>query len=462
MTPAAGGPVVFFPEPGAWGPTNNCVAIAEQLRARGHRVVFLVDPSFEGLLEAQGFEERVVAMAPPSEGGGGGRGGGSDGGVDDDPWSEFIATTAPEFKKPTIEQQATVTRPIWEALVAGVRYAHDRLCEIWDELRPGVIVTDNVTGYPAVELAGCPWVRFVSANPLEIRDPDLPPPLSGLPTHDRSEWQAFREEYRLVHQDLFAAHNELRRSVGVAPCPTDEFSSPSPWLNLYLFPAVADYVRTRPLDHTWHRISSTVRSAGEDYSVEERLPGEGPVVYLSLGSLGCMDVDLMQRLIDALDASGYRAVVSTGPRGDELSLGERMVGGRFLPQPQILPQCDLLITHGGNNTVCEGFHFGLPMIGLPLFWDQYDNAQRLQETGFGRRLATYAWEPDELLGALRDLLGDEALRARLRTTSAEVQADGGAKKAAALIERLVAGRGSSHEVETAKRSWEGDRQAADS
>ena len=74
----------------------------------------------------------------------------------------------------------------------------------------------------------------------------------------------------------------------------------------------------------------------------------------------------MQRLIDAMAATEHRTIVSMGPLKDQMTLGPNMYGDQFLPQPSILPQCDLLITHGGNNTVCEGFHFGLPMIGLPL------------------------------------------------------------------------------------------------
>jgi len=419
--------IAFFPEPGAWGPTNNCVAIANVLAERGHRIVFVVDESFEGELVKRGFEERMMRMAPPEE----------NADPTADPWAEFIRVTAPEFRKPTIEQIETVTKPIWEALVAGEQYSHGRIMEIWDDIRPDVVCTDNVTGYPSVELAGAPWVRFVSANPLEMRDADLPPVLSGLPIDDRNQWQAFKDEYHRQHEALLTEHNDFRASVGVAPCPIDEFNTNTPWCNLYLFPEAANYPRSIPLDPTWHRLNSTVRTTEEPFDVDAMVPGAGKVVYLSLGSLGCMDVGLMQRLIDAMATTEHRTIVSMGPLKDQMSLGPNMYGDQFLPQPSILPQCDLLITHGGNNTVCEGFHFGLPMIGLPLFWDQYDNAQRLRETGFGERLATYDWTTEELVASVNRLLGDVSLHATMARNAEVIRADPGRVKGADLIERVA-------------------------
>ena len=118
--------IAVFPEPGAWGPTNNLVAITEPLRDRGHRIVFVVEESFAGELERRGFEEALMRMAPaPEQPEAVGEG-----------WAEFIRTSAPEFRKPTIEQLETVTVPIWGELADGARYAHERMLAIWDEVRP--------------------------------------------------------------------------------------------------------------------------------------------------------------------------------------------------------------------------------------------------------------------------------------------------------------------------------------
>src|SRR5262249_61032241 len=107
----------------------------------------------------------------------------------------------------------------------------------------------------------------------------------------------------------------------------------------------------------------------------------------------------------------------------------------FPPQPAVLPLVALVIPHGGNNTVTECFHHGRPMIVLPLFWDQYDNAQRVDELGFGVRLATYEFDDDELTGAIDRLLADEALHERMAGIAARLQASPGTVRAADLIER---------------------------
>jgi MGT family glycosyltransferase len=205
-------------------------------------------------------------------------------------------------------------------------------------------------------------------------------------------------------------------------------------LNLYLYPAEADYPRSRPLGQRWHRLDSCVREAAP----WEPPPGAGKLVYLSLGSLGSGDVELMTRLIGLLSDTEHRVVVSMGPQHKQLGLGENMVGAEFLPQPSVLPQVDLVVTHGGNNTVTECFHFGKPMVVLPLFWDQYDNAQRVDELGFGVRLAPYEIDGTQFNAAIERLLGDQALGARMGLISERLQASPGTVRAADLVESLLA------------------------
>jgi UDP:flavonoid glycosyltransferase YjiC (YdhE family) len=114
-----------------------------------------------------------------------------------------------------------------------------------------------------------------------------------------------------------------------------------------------------------------------------------------------------------------------------------MWGEQFVPQTAIVPQCDVMITHGGNNTVGEAFTFGVPTIVLPLFWDQYDNAQRIDECGYGIRLSTYEFTDDELHSAIERLADDHDLAARLAAASIRLQASPGRVLAADLIESIT-------------------------
>jgi MGT family glycosyltransferase len=425
--------VVFFPE-GAFGPTNNCVGIGQVLRARGHRVVFIVEESFAGTLEAKGFEERLIRLGPKPE-------------TEEVPgqfWIDYIRDTAPVFRLPTIEQLGEFIAPTWRALVDGAMFVDLRLAEIIDELAPDVVVEDNVVGFPAIAASGRPWVRIVSCNPSEIKDPAVPPFSSGYATDDRSAWQAFLDEVERTHRDLWMEFDTFSREHGdpgltYGPLGPD-FISESRWLNLFLYPEEADYARRLPLGPTWRRLRSSVRTvtAGETWDIPDHIrSGRGALLYLSLGSLGSADVALMQHLLDVLATTDHRVIVSMGPLADQLRVHDNQAGAGFLPQPAILPNVDLVITHGGNNTVTEALHHGKPMVVLPLFWDQVDNAQRVQEAAFGRRLPAYEFEPGELTGAIDDLLADDAMRRRLASVSARSKADPGTIRAADLIERVA-------------------------
>jgi MGT family glycosyltransferase len=288
--------------------------------------------------------------------------------------------------------------------------------------------------FPALPASGRPWVRIVSCNPAELKDPDLPPTFSGYPASDRSDWPGYWDEYRRALSELHEDFDAFCRDRGAPPLPELELVHTSPWLNLWIYPSEVDYARAAPPAGTWHNLQASVRSTDEPWSVPV---GDGPVVYLSLGSLASGDVELMQGLIDSLADAPWRVIVSKGPQHEELTLADNMVGEEFLPQTSILPQVDAVITHGGNNTVTECLYFGKPMVVLPVFWDQYDNAQRMAETGLGIRLDTYGHDPAELPAAVERLLGDAALRSRLAAISQRLQASPGTERAADRIEELV-------------------------
>jgi MGT family glycosyltransferase len=422
--------VLFMPE-SAYGPTNQCIGLGKVLLDRGHKVVFASERTWEGKLAPLGFVEALVDLAEP------------DPEASDDAagqyWIDVIRETAPEFRKPTIDQLTSFVQPTYQALIDGARYVEPQLKAIIAEHRPDVIVEDNVVSFPALMTSEAPYVRIVSCNPLEVRGEAIAPVFSGYAADDPSGWADFLAEFDRTHQETWEAFNAWVQERGTPPLPARDFIHTSQAANLYVFPEELDYTDARPLDETWHRMDSSLRETDEDYVLPAdfatRPDGSG-LIYLSLGSLGGSDIDLLQRLIDVLGTTAHKVIVSMGPRADEIRLPGNMVGASILPQTKVIPQVDLVITHGGNNTTTESMHFGKPMIVLPLFWDQYDNAQRVDECGYGARLSTYGFTDDELLGAVERILSDTALRERAAAAGAAIPARDGLRKGADVIERV--------------------------
>ncbi|HEX5991782.1 MAG TPA: nucleotide disphospho-sugar-binding domain-containing protein, partial [Thermomicrobiales bacterium] len=237
--------------------------------------------------------------------------------------------------------------------------------------------------------------------------------------------------------DLHRTFDDFVQARGCPALPDDGFMIDSPYLTLYVYPEEADYARETSMAPTVHRLDSSVRTTDPPFTMPAQLGGDGKLIYVSLGSLGAAEPELMGRLVDLLGGTPHRVIMSLGPQAGQLALPDNIYGEEFLPQPSILPMVDAVITHGGNNTTTESFYFGKPMLVLPLFWDQHDNAQRVDELDLGHRLAPYGFSDAEFLAALDDVLTDEPRRSRMAGMAQRLQANPGPARAADLIERLA-------------------------
>jgi MGT family glycosyltransferase len=350
-------------------------------------------------------------------------------------WEDFINGHLPNFYKSAFDQIDNYVKECWAAIVESARCAQRDLPGVLGTIRPDIIWVDNVILFPAIKQYGVPWVRIVSCSENEIEDPAIPPHLSGCAAADHAGHARFRARFNEVIRPLHESFNAFLIAQGEKPYPLGQFFESSPFLNLLLYPESVRFNRSRPLPaEQFQYLEGCVRQ-DKPYAVPQFAAHEkAPLIYLSFGSLGAGDVALLKRLIGALGRLPYRALVNVGGYRDQYTdLPPNVIVDSWFPQPSVIPQVDVVIHHGGNNSFTECLLFGKPAIIMPFAWDGHDNAMRVQETGHGFRLTRADWTEAELAARVHECLHDRALHARLAATGARMRSQDGPAKAARLL-----------------------------
>lgn len=155
----------------------------------------------------------------------------------------------------------------------------------------------------------------------------------------------------------------------------------SPYLNVYQYPEELDYHDIIDIPDHYVRVDAFCRRELESFPLPEEFKAKiaqgAKLIYLSLGTMGSYAIDVMRKLVSTLATTKHLYIISKGSLADEYELADNMIGGAYLPQTNILsiPELSLSIIHGGNNSLTESIYYGKPMIVLPVFYDQNDNAQ---------------------------------------------------------------------------------------
>ena len=419
--------IAFFPE-AAFGPALNSVGIAQACEKLGHRAVFITDPGMSGIYSGYGFPEYPVNMSEPMA-----------------PeemakyWSNFINNHIPNFRKSPFEQIDNYVKECWEAIVDTSVWAQKELPGVLEEIKPDLICIDNVILFPATKQYGVPWVRIISCSENEIPDPDIPPHLSGCGENDHEGFARFEERFLEVTKPTHKKFNRFLEECGEQPYPAGQFFETSPWLNLLLYPEAVRFKRKHPLDPARFQYLEGCVRTDEPWNVPEfKAHNDKPLLYVSFGSLAAGDTELLKRIIRVVGELPYRTLVNVGDYADEYdNIPANVRVAPWFPQPSVLPQVDLIIHHGGNNTFTECLYFGKPAIVMPYVWDGHDNATRVHETGHGLKMDRYQWSDADLAANIDGLLNDPKVKARLTDTSASMQRGRGPQRAAEAIDKLL-------------------------
>ncbi|RXS80457.1 glycosyl transferase [Streptomyces sp. TM32] len=173
-----------------------------------------------------------------------------------------------------------------------------------------------------------------------------------------------------------------------------------------------------------------------------RPAGAGKVLLVSLGSAYTRQPEFYRRCVAAFgELPGWHVVLQIGKHTDPAELGPDVPANievrSWVPQLAILEQADAFVTHAGMGGSSEGLYSGVPMIAVPQGAEQFLNADRLVELGVARRLDTADATAQALREALAELTTDPQVAARSAALRAEVRAEGGARRAADLIEERL-------------------------
>ncbi|EDV93631.1 UDP-glycosyltransferase UGT5 [Drosophila grimshawi] len=159
-------------------------------------------------------------------------------------------------------------------------------------------------------------------------------------------------------------------------------------------------------------------------SIEDFVVGAGSagVIYFSLGSnikSNSLPLERRQMLLQVFASLPQRVIWKF--EDDQLvNKPANVLIGKWFPQPDILahPNVKLFITHAGLLSTTESIHHGKPVLGLPFFYDQFQNVERAKRAGFGLSLDHSKMTALELKQTIERLIGEPQFTARAQQISA--------------------------------------------
>jgi rhamnosyltransferase subunit B len=412
---------------GTLGDVNPLIAIALELKRRGHVPVMALPAVYEARIRPLGLEFHPVRP-------------------DIDPTNSLLIEMIYDVKKGT-------ETGLREFLFPVLRQTYDDLLDA--ATRPAradllLLGELNYAGPVVAEVTGIPWASYVLA-PLSFFSAFDPPVLPMYPRLARADktlpglGRAIRRLARFVSRKWPQPIYDLRRELGVPKGSNPLFDAKhSPNLVLALFSHVLGVEQKDWPQHTlitgFCFYDADAGNAALPPELERFLAaGEAPVVF-TLGSAAVLAAgNFYEHSAQAAMLLGVRAVllIGTDPRNrPQQSLPDSICVAEYAPYSALFSRAALVVHQGGVGTTAQCLRAGKPMLIMPYSHDQPDNARRMCRLKVAQSIEKGNYTQERVARKLKAMLAEPQFALQAQSVAKQLAQEDGVRTACDALERL--------------------------
>jgi MGT family glycosyltransferase len=404
------------------GHLNPFSALGRELQQRGHQVTFFQMPDIEAKILAEGLNFWPIGQSDHPLGS----------------LKESIAQlgqlsglAALRFTVKAIQKTTNmICRDAPQAIkAAGV----DAL--LVDQTEPA--------GATVADYLGLPYITICCAMAIN-REPKIPPIFTPW-NYQTAPWASLRNQigyglFDLMTSPIGQVLRAYRQQWKLKPYKnhSDSFSSIA---QLSQQPSAFDFPRTH-LPSNFYYLGPFRNPSPQEVSFPyERLTGQS-LVYTSLGTLQNTKEKLFHQIATACADLDVQLVLAHG--GGMSDEGVKKLPGKpivvsYAPQWELLAKASLTITHAGLNTVLDSLSHGVPLVAIPITYEQPAIAARLRWVGAGEVLSLARMDTDRLKTLIERVLREESYRHNAAAIQLSIERAGGVIRGTDLIESSIYG-----------------------
>src|ERR1043165_5457494 len=415
---------------GSFGDVHPYIAIALELKARGHDPVIATSEIYREKMDAAGIRFHPIRPDMPSY---------------DQP--EVVADLVGRAMDPKTGGE----------VVADMVVPH--LHDIYEDLDAATEGADLLLTHP-LPLVGpiiaqkkrLPWIYCVlaPASLLSVCDPVVPPQWPWLyhvmrlsPWVGRGVMALAKIKLDKILQPVYELRAELGMPRGEQPILNGQHS---PTKVLALFSKLL--AQPQPDWPANSVVTGFPFYDRRDFFGETQTPnglmefldsGPAPIVFTLGSSAYWVARDFYRDSIEAARALGRRALLLIGHSRNlpPAPLPEGVAAFEYAPYSEVLPRACAVVHQGGVGTTGQGMRAGKPVLVLPHAHDQFDNAARVVRLGCGRVLARPRYNAESAIRELRALLENPIYAASAARVGEIVKEEQGTRVAVDEIEGVL-------------------------